>query len=203
MSICWLLSVSKGNLRRAYTRDMAHTRDSHHISGALCRNYGGCPGLCTGPRASYAARLFPVLALLLAACAPAPAPVPKPPTDPTAEAWYDPVTAQLAAINREAETLLREGKSDPAAALITRGQLLSLRLLAAPRPTLAAMQAASDLDQLYATMLLTNKNYGWARLAFQKNVSRWKYWRPQTPGTARRLKSARDGIAECDRRLGQ
>jgi hypothetical protein len=106
-------------------------------------------------------------------------------------------------MNRQAEALLRQGKSDPAAALITQGQPLSLRLLAAPRPTLAAMEAASDLDQLYATMLLGNKNYGWARLAFQKNISRWKYWRPQTPDTVRRLQSARDGIAECDRRLGQ
>src|ERR1035441_1397285 len=74
--------------------------------------------------------------------------------------------------------------------LNTQGQPLSLRLLAAPRPTLAAMEAASDLDHLYAAMLLANKNYGWARLAFQKNVSRWKYWRPQTPDTARRLKAA-------------
>ena len=146
---------------------------------------------------------LPLLALLLAACAPAPAPVPKAPPDPTAEAWYAPVTVQLAAMNRQAEALLRQGKSDPAAALITQGQPLSLRLLAAPRPTLAAMEAASDLDQLYATMLLGNKNYGWARLAFQKNISRWKYWRPQTPDTARRLKLAHDGIAECDRRLGQ
>jgi hypothetical protein len=154
-----------------------------------------------GRKAGHAFLL--AFALLLAACAPAPTPLPKPPPDPTAEAWYGPVTAQLAAMNRQAETLLRDGKPDPAAAVITEGQPLSLRLLAAPRPTLAAMEAASDLDQLYAGMLLDNKNYGWARLAFQKNVSRWKYWRPQTPDTARRLKSAQDGIAECDRRLGQ
>jgi hypothetical protein len=149
--------------------------------------------------------LFPMFAVLLAACAPSPAPVPvpKPAPDPAAEEWYGTATAQLAAMNREAETLLRDGKSDPAAAVITRGQPLSLRLLAAPRPTLAAMEAASDLDQLYAGMLLGNRNYGWARLAFQKNVSRWKNWRPQTPGTARRLKLAQDGIAECDRRMGQ
>ena len=168
------------------------------------------PNWCGGPPGRGAlwarspwTRLFLIFSALLAACAPAPAPVPKPPPDPTTEAWYGPVTAQLAAMNREAEALLRDGKSDPAAAIITQGQPLSLRLLAAPRPTLAAMEAASDLDHLYATMLLANKNYGWARLAFQKNVSRWKNWRPQTPDTARRLKAARDGIAECDRRLGQ
>ena len=177
----------------------AQTRDSHHNSGALCRNYGDCTGLRPGRKAGHA--LFLIFSALLAACAPAP--VPKPPPDPTTEAWYGPVTAQLAAMNRQAEALLRAGKSDPAAAVITQGQPLSLRLLAAPHPTLAAMEAASDLDRLYAAMLLANKNYGWARLAFQKNVSRWKYWRPQTPDTARRLKLAQDGIAECDRRLGQ
>jgi hypothetical protein len=106
-------------------------------------------------------------------------------------------------MNREAEARLREGKSDLAAAVITQGQPLASRLLAAPRPTLAAMEAASDLDQLYAGMLLGNRNYGWARLAFQKNASRWKNWRPTTPETARRLKLAQDGIAECDRRMGR
>ncbi len=149
--------------------------------------------------------LVTLLAVLLAGCTPAPAPAPvaKMTADPVTEEWYAPATAELAAMNRQAEGLLREGKSDQAAALITKGQALAGRLLAAPRPTLAAMEAASDLDQLYAGMLLGNRNYGWARLAFQKNVSRWKNWRPQTQETARRLKLARDGIAECDRRIGQ
>jgi hypothetical protein len=144
-------------------------------------------------------------ALLLAACAtaPAPAPVAKVAVDPVTEGWYAPATAELAAMNRQARKLLQDGKSDQAAALITKGQALAGRLLAAPRPTLAAMEAASDLDQMYAEMLLANRNYGWARLAFQKNVSRWKTWRPQTEDTERRLKLARDGIAECDRRIGQ
>jgi hypothetical protein len=147
--------------------------------------------------------LLPIFAVLFAACAPAPAPAPKPPPDPVTEDWYAPVTAQLAAMNREAEGLLRDGKGDRAAAVITQGQVLASRLLAAPRPTLGAMEAASDLDRMYADMLLGNQNYGWARLAYQKNASRWKNWRPQTPETARRLQLARDGIAECDRRMGQ
>ena len=150
------------------------------------------------------ARLFlPVFALLVAGCSTAPAPAPKPPPDPVTEEWYAPVTAQLAAINAEAESLLRAGKSDAAAAAITRAQPLAARLLAAPHPTLAVVEAASDLDQLYARMLLENKNYGWARLTYQKNVSRWKNWRPQTAETAQRLKAARDGIAECDRLMAQ
>jgi len=147
--------------------------------------------------------LLLILAVLLAGCAPAPAPAPKVAVDPVTEEWYGPVTAQLAAMNREAEALLRDHKGDEAAAVITRGQVLASRLLAAPRPTLAAMEAASDLDQLYAGMLLGNGNYGWARVTFQKNVSRWKYWRPQTAETGRRLKLARDGIAECDRKMAQ
>jgi hypothetical protein len=149
--------------------------------------------------------LLPMFAILLAACgpAPAPAPAPKPPPDPVTEDWYAPAAAQLAAMNRQAEALLREGKSDRAAAVITSAQPWAARLLAAPHPTLGAMEAASDLDQMYAAMLLGNKNYGWARLAYQKNLSRWKNWRPQTGETARRLKSAQDGIAECDRRMGQ
>jgi hypothetical protein len=146
-----------------------------------------------------------MLGMLLAQCAPAPAPAPvaNVAVDPVTQEWYAPATAELAAMNRQAEGLLRDGKGDQAAALITKGQALAGRLLAAPRPTLWAMEAASDLDQLYAGMLLGNRNYGWARLAFQKNVSRWKNWRPQTEETARRLKLARDGIAECDRRIAQ
>jgi hypothetical protein len=144
-----------------------------------------------------------MFAVLLVGCAPAPTPVAKVVADPASEEWYGPLTAQLAAMNREAEGLLRDGKGDQAAAILTKGQALVGRLLAAPRPTLAAMEAASDLDQMYGGMLLGNRNYGWARLAFQKNVSRWKNWRPPTPETARRLKLARDGIAECDRRMGQ
>jgi hypothetical protein len=106
-------------------------------------------------------------------------------------------------MNRDAEVLLKGGKPDDAATVITKAQPLAARLLTAPRPTLPAMEAASDVEQLYANMLLANKNYGWARLSYQKNLSRWKNWRPQTEETARRLKQAQDGIAECDRRMGQ
>ena len=47
------------------------------------------------------------------------------------------------------------------------------------RPPLEAMEAAADNENLYAGMLLANKNFGWARLSYQKNVSRWKNWRPR------------------------
>ena len=104
-------------------------------------------------------------------------------------------------MNREAERAFQAGREDDASALILRGQPLANRLVAVSRPTLAAVEAASDLDQLYGRMLLANRNYGWARLEFQKNRARWKTWQPQTTETARRLKLAEDAIAECDRHL--
>ena len=149
------------------------------------------------------ARLM-VLTLLLAGCAPAPvakqAP-PQPAPDITKEAWYGGAVDELAALNREAARLLAGGKKDDAAAVLTNGQPIVARLLAASQPTLAAMKAASDHDQMYADMLLGNRNFGWARLEFQKNVSRWKNWKPQTEETARRLELAKAGIRECDKRI--
>jgi hypothetical protein len=136
---------------------------------------------------------------LLTACAPAP---PQPPrADATHEPWYNQTVAQLAAMNREAETDFAQGKKDEAAALIVKGEPLVTRLLAVARPTVAAAEAASDLDHLYGRMLLSNRHYGEARLLFQKNLSRWKHWQPQTPETARRFEQARSAIAECDRHI--
>lgn len=148
-------------------------------------------------------RLVLLFVVLFVGCAPAPAPPDPPKPDPTKEAWYSETTDQLAALNREAANLLQRGKSGEAATIITSGQPLMNRLLTAPRPTLAAMEAVSDLDDLYGRMLLTNQHYGWARLAFQKNQARWNHWRPQTEDTLRRKKLAESGIAECDRRLAQ
>ena len=144
-----------------------------------------------------------VTAAILTACAPAPRPVEPPQPDVTAEEWYGRTVEQLAAMNHEAESLLQRGKADQAAAIITNGQPVLNRLLSVPRPTLAAMEAVSDSDHLYGQMLMANRHYGWARLAFQKNVTRWNAWRPQTGETARRLSLARAAMAECDRRLRQ
>lgn len=140
------------------------------------------------------------IALLLSACAPAPPP-PTVHKDETLEPWYHQAVQDLAAQNQKAATLWKSGKEDDAAALIQSGEPIASRLLSVTNPTLAAMQDASDLDDLYGQMLLSNKNYGWARLFFQKNLARWKNWKPQTPDTAARLKAAQDNIAECDRRM--
>jgi hypothetical protein len=136
-------------------------------------------------------------AALLAGCEQAPAP----PRDATKEPWYREIVEQLTAMNREADSAFAGGNSDQAAKLIEKGQPLVARLLAVPNPTLEAAIAASDLDDLYGRMLLSNRHYGWARLLFQKNLSRWKHWQPQTPETARLLKQAESAIAECDRHI--
>jgi hypothetical protein len=140
------------------------------------------------------------IALFLSACAPPPPP-PVVHKDETLEPWYNQTVQELAAQNQKAATLWKSGKEDAAAALIQSGEPIASRLLAVPQPTLAAMQDASDLDDLYGRMLLSNRNYGWARLFFQKNLARWKNWKPQTPDTAARLKQAREAIAETDRQL--
>ena len=142
-------------------------------------------------------------AALLTGCATAPAPVESARLDPAKEEWFARSVGELAALNREAEAFLQGGKPDQAAALIEKAQPLSSRLLAVPRPTLEAMEAVADLDDLYGRMLLANRRYGSARLLFQKNVARWKYWQPQTPETARRLKQANSEIAECDRHMAE
>jgi len=142
-------------------------------------------------------------ALLLAACGPPPAPVASTRADPTQQLWYGEAVTQLAVLDRQAESLYQSGQSDEAAALVTKGESLATRILDVPRPTLAALETVSDLDQLYGQMLLANRNYGWARLVFQKNRARWKTWKPETSETERRLRLANSAIAECDRHLGE
>lgn len=141
--------------------------------------------------------------MILTGCSSAPGPVAKAKPDPATQDWYVQTVEQLKSMNGEAEAMLQRGKYDEAAAIITNGQPLQSKILAVPRPTLAATEAASDLDQMYGRMLLRNRHYGWARLLFQKNLARWKNWKPETADSERRLKMAVDGIAECDRHLAE
>lgn len=136
-------------------------------------------------------RIVAILAVLLTGCA---APAVR---DPTKEAWYPKSVAELAAMNRDADQLFRSGKGDDAAAVIQKAQPVMAKILAVQRPTVEAAEAASDLDDLYGRMLLSNRHYGWAQMMFQKNLSRWKHWDPQTEETARRVKQAESQIAEC------
>lgn len=144
-----------------------------------------------------------IAALGMAACGEAPQPQSGTPKDETKEAWYSQTVDKLAAQNRDAERLWKSGREDDAAKLIQAGEPMADKLLGVRNPTLAAMQDASDLDDLYGRMLFSNHNYGWARLFFQKNAARWKIWQPQTEDTAARLKEARREIDECDKKIGQ
>jgi hypothetical protein len=141
--------------------------------------------------------------LALTACGPEPAAQKAPPKDETKEPWYAEAVDQLAKDNREATDLLKHGKEDDASTLVQNGEKIATRLLKVPRPTLAAMEAASDVDELYGKMLLGNKNYGWARLFFQKNLARWKVWVPETPDTIARRNAAVAEIADVDHRMSQ
>lgn len=144
------------------------------------------------------------LAVFLNACStPSPPPKEVKQHDPVTERWYGQTVTALAKVNLEAKASLQGGRPAAAAALIEKGESLSDRLLSVSKPTLAATEAASDLDDLYGQMLLSNRNYGWARLVFQKNLARWKHWKPQTPETAVRLNRAKSAIAECDRKMGE
>jgi hypothetical protein len=145
--------------------------------------------------------LFPaiVAGALLTGCGSAPAPGP----DATVPAWYGPTVDQLVELNRSAERSFHDGNSAQAAAAIEKGEPLVSRLLNVPKPSLAAVEAASDLDDLYGRMLLSNRHYAWAITLFEKNRARWKNWNPQTPETARRLKQAEAAIEECDRRMAE
>jgi hypothetical protein len=143
-----------------------------------------------------------ILALLPAGCS-APPQAAKARPDPTTEAAYAEVVAQLTALDRQAEDLLQHSRHDEAAAAITKGQPLQARLLAPSQPTLTAMEAVSDLDDLYARMLVWNHREAWATTLYQKNVVRWKGWKPQTADTLRRLHQAQAGLAECSRRMKQ
>jgi len=123
--------------------------------------------------------------------------------DPAQQPGYARDIEQLASINREANAAFAGGKADQAAELIKKGEPISARLLAVDHPTEAALQAASDLDDLYGRMLFSNRHYAWARMFFQKNLVRWKHWNPPTEESARRLRKAQDQIADCDRLMGQ
>ena len=138
--------------------------------------------------------------LVLAGCAPAPKPAEQARPDATAEAWYPQTVGELNALNLEAQKLARAGKFDAAAEIVTQAQPLETRLLSVPRPTLEATVAASDLDDLYGRLLLRNRHYDWAASILQKNVIRWKAWKPQTEDTARRLQAAVAALAECEHR---
>lgn len=181
-------------------------RPGNQFSNLSCAQIGNKGSIGVHPR-EFVAQVWLVAILLasLAACG-SPAPTPagaKPKPDPTTTADYAEAVKRLTALDRTAEDAFKHGRSKEAADAINQGQPYQGFVLAAPHPTLAAMQAASDLDDLYARMLLAGHRDGWARMFYQKNLARWRTWRPESPESAKRLRQAQDGIAECDRRLSK
>jgi hypothetical protein len=141
------------------------------------------------------------LLVFLCGCGSTPTAAPIAPVDETRSTAYREAVEQLVAMNREAEADYKSGKSDLAAKIMEQEKPLVSRVLSPPRPSLEAMEAASDLDHLYGTMLLHNRHYEWARVMFQGNLARWKHWRPVTEESTRRLKEAEAAIAECDKSI--
>ena len=144
-----------------------------------------------------------LIALLLGSCSPSSRGVEPEKTDAAQEPSYLAAVQELAGLNTEAEDWLRKRKRQEAAALITKAQPLAAQLLSVPRPSISALEAVSDHDDLYGRLLLANRHYGWARMFFQKNLARWTNRKPQTQETERRRKLAEDRIAECDRALAK
>lgn len=143
--------------------------------------------------------LVVAVALVLAGCT-SQAPLPDRPDEPegTKSPAYALTIRQLTDLNVKAAELVRQGDRTQAAALVKDGQPLARQLLRARKPTLEAMEAVSDLDHIYGTLLLENGHYIWARQFFQTNVARWKNWAPRTDETARRLAQAEKAVARCD-----
>lgn len=150
-------------------------------------------------RAIYA---LVIAAVLLAGCGPSATQSQVPKVDPTTDPAYTEATQHLANLDRAAAQYFQAGNSQEADAIVTSALPIQTRLLAAPHPTLEAMEAVADLDRVYGKILISNGYYADARMLFQKNITRWKTWKPQTPETERRLKEATADIAECDKHMG-
>lgn len=140
-------------------------------------------------------------ALLCGACSATPQPAKPLPRDLSTEAWYATATTELTELTAQAKQDFKTGKIDAASVLIQQGETVSARLMSIPRPSLAALEATSDRDELYGQMLFRNRHYGWARLQFQKNLARWKHSQPQTAASARRLAAVQLEIDQCDRAI--
>ncbi|HEX3748890.1 MAG TPA: hypothetical protein VHW09_33430 [Bryobacteraceae bacterium] len=148
-------------------------------------------------------RFAPLLAATLLAGCGAPLRQSQPSTtDTTSSPAYSEATQHLAGLDRAAAQYFQAGNAQEAEAIVSSALPVQTRLLAAPRPTLEAMEAVADLDRVYGKILISNGYIADARMLFQKNVTRWKTWKPQTDETARRLKEATADIAECDKHMG-
>ena len=139
--------------------------------------------------------------LSLVACAPPP-PKPAPKAGEKPEG-YDAAVRRLADMVNVGNQFFANGRPDDASRVISDGLLMQNQILSVPQLDLAGTVAVSDLDDLYGRMLLASRHYGDARLLFQKNLARWRMWKPQNEESAKQLKHAQDQIAECDKHILQ
>lgn len=137
-----------------------------------------------------------ILLAILSGCGGEPPPAPAP-QDETKEPWYAETVARVTDATKRATDAFEHGKPDDASSLILQAEPQASQLLAVLQPTLEATIAAADLDALYGRMLFSNGHYEWAQFLYQKNVARWKYWKPQTPDSERRQKEAEAQVEEC------
>jgi hypothetical protein len=138
-----------------------------------------------------------ILLAILSGCGGGAPPPAAPPTDETKEPWYAETVARVTDATKRAADAFEHGKPDDASSLILQAEPQANQLLTVLHPTLEATIAAADLDALYARMLFSNNHFEWAQFLYQKNVARWKYWKPQTPDTDRRLKEAQAQVEKC------
>ena len=137
-----------------------------------------------------------ILLAILSGCGGEPPPAPAS-QDETKEPWYAETVARVTDATKRATDAFEHGKPDDASSLILQAEPQASQLLAVLQPTLEATIAAADLDALYGRMLFSNGHYEWAQFLYQKNVARWKYWKPQTPDSERRQKEAEAQVEEC------
>ncbi|HEU5021693.1 MAG TPA: hypothetical protein VFT60_07370 [Bryobacteraceae bacterium] len=138
-----------------------------------------------------------VLLAILSGCGGGAPPPSAPPPDETKEPWYAETVARVVDATKRATDAFEHAKPDDASSLILQAEPQAKQLLSVLHPTLEANIAAADLDALYARMLFSNNHFEWAQFLYQKNVARWKYWKPQTPDTERRLKEAEAQVEKC------
>jgi len=138
-----------------------------------------------------------VFLAILSGCGGGEPPAAAPPPDETKEPWYSETVARVTDATKQATDAFEHGKPDDASSLILQAEPQANQLLTVLHPTLEATIAAADLDALYARMLFSNRHYEWAQFLYQKNVARWKYWKPQTPDSERRLAEAEAQVQEC------
>jgi hypothetical protein len=122
-------------------------------------------------------------------------------TEAEAGDTYRKALSDLQRLNAEAAEFRKAKNLNAASDRITEGIVPAKILLAVREPSLAALEAVSDHDQMWAEMLMENRHFGHARQMWATEVARWKNYPNPAPSIQARLARAQKGIADCDRQL--